>query len=247
MSTNHYKFPTLERDAESGLDHATFRQLSSAQGRWLSPDPYYGSYDLGNPQSFNRYAYVLNNPLGRVDPLGLDSETSTVVYDDDGNILQILDNTSVDVNGGGGSDLIFIGGGFGSGTGGISDSGGGDAPYINPTMNFAPNNGISSTPPPNTPKTRDQCSIYNDGTASGTALYNLCSKFFPNGNWSNKMRGCLQSKYVPGSGYLPIPFPVTIPNGDAGLDPAGPTTVIDLNDLIPGSGAHVSCAWNPTQ
>ena len=72
MSTNHYKFPTLERDAESGLDHATFRQLSSAQGRWLSPDPYDGSYDLNYPQTLNRYAYVGNNPLGYTDPSGLD-------------------------------------------------------------------------------------------------------------------------------------------------------------------------------
>jgi hypothetical protein len=37
----------------------------------MSPDPYNGSYDLGNPQSFNRYAYVGNNPLSFTDPLGL--------------------------------------------------------------------------------------------------------------------------------------------------------------------------------
>jgi hypothetical protein len=37
----------------------------------MSPDPYGGSYDSGNPQSMNRYAYVLNNPLASLDPLGL--------------------------------------------------------------------------------------------------------------------------------------------------------------------------------
>jgi hypothetical protein len=42
-------------------------------GRWMSPDPYDGSYRAGNPQSLNRYAYVLNNPLGFVDPTGQDS------------------------------------------------------------------------------------------------------------------------------------------------------------------------------
>jgi RHS repeat-associated protein len=62
----------LERDAESGTEHAQFRNYASAQGRWLSPDPYMGSYDLTNPQSMNRYAYALNNPTSMLDPSGLD-------------------------------------------------------------------------------------------------------------------------------------------------------------------------------
>lgn len=70
---NPYRFAGLERDGESGLDHATFRDYSSTQGRWMSPDPYLGSYDFSNPQSFNRYSYVGNMPLSAVDPLGLDS------------------------------------------------------------------------------------------------------------------------------------------------------------------------------
>ncbi len=68
---NPYRYTGLERDGETGLDHATFRQFSSIQGRWLSPDPYMGSYDLTDPQTFNRYAYVLNNPPSLFDPLGL--------------------------------------------------------------------------------------------------------------------------------------------------------------------------------
>jgi hypothetical protein len=39
--------------------------------RWLSPDPLAG--DILNPQSLNRYAYVLNNPTNLIDPVGLDS------------------------------------------------------------------------------------------------------------------------------------------------------------------------------
>ncbi|MEO6910036.1 MAG: RHS repeat-associated core domain-containing protein [Edaphobacter sp.] len=70
-TNNFYKFTGLEHDSESNLDHAQFRQYSSTMGRWLSPDPYNGSYDLSNPQSFNRYAYVGNSPLSSVDPLGL--------------------------------------------------------------------------------------------------------------------------------------------------------------------------------
>jgi hypothetical protein len=42
-------------------------------GRWMSPDPYNGSMDLGNPQSLNRYSYVGNNPLLYTDPSGLES------------------------------------------------------------------------------------------------------------------------------------------------------------------------------
>jgi hypothetical protein len=34
------------------------------------PDSYMGSYDLTNPQSMNRYAYALNNPVSFTDPKG---------------------------------------------------------------------------------------------------------------------------------------------------------------------------------
>jgi RHS repeat-associated protein len=64
-------FTGLEQDSESNTAHAQFRQYSPAQGRWMSPDPYSGSYDPTNPQSMNRYSYVLNNPLSFVDPSGL--------------------------------------------------------------------------------------------------------------------------------------------------------------------------------
>lgn len=38
----------------------------------MRPDPYSGSYDFTNPQSFNRYTFVMNNPMSANDPLGLD-------------------------------------------------------------------------------------------------------------------------------------------------------------------------------
>ena len=40
-------------------------------GRFMSPDPLGGH--LENPQSLNKYAYALNNPLTNTDPTGLDS------------------------------------------------------------------------------------------------------------------------------------------------------------------------------
>jgi RHS repeat-associated protein len=44
------------------------------QGRWPSPDPAgLAAVDPANPQSWNRYAYVTNNPLNLIDPFGLDS------------------------------------------------------------------------------------------------------------------------------------------------------------------------------
>ncbi len=69
--TDPYHFAGLDHDADSDTEHADFRQYSSAQGRWLSPDPSSGSYDFGNPQSLDCYVYVLNNPLSLTDPKGL--------------------------------------------------------------------------------------------------------------------------------------------------------------------------------
>jgi RHS repeat-associated protein len=58
-----------ERDAESGLDYFGARYNSSNMGRFMSPDPLGGN--LANPQSLNKYSYVLNNPLTNTDPTGL--------------------------------------------------------------------------------------------------------------------------------------------------------------------------------
>jgi RHS repeat-associated protein len=55
----------------NGTYRAQYRAYETAPGRWTRPDPYNGSYDLANPQSFNRYVYVMNNPLAFTDPSGL--------------------------------------------------------------------------------------------------------------------------------------------------------------------------------
>jgi RHS repeat-associated protein len=64
------KFTTYERDG-SGNDQAMFRQYHPYWMRFDQPDPYAGSYDLSDPQSFNRYAYVQNDPVNFTDPTGL--------------------------------------------------------------------------------------------------------------------------------------------------------------------------------
>jgi hypothetical protein len=48
------------------------RYYSSQWGRFLSPDRYGGSARLRNPQSWNRYVYVMGDPLNHRDRKGLD-------------------------------------------------------------------------------------------------------------------------------------------------------------------------------
>lgn len=66
------KFTSYERDNETGLDYAQARYYLSMQGRFASIDPLGASAIVSDPQSFNRYTYVLNNPLKYIDPDGLD-------------------------------------------------------------------------------------------------------------------------------------------------------------------------------
>src|SRR5882672_3125713 len=66
------KFTLKERDNETGLDYFGYRYYANARGRFTSVDPenYQAMGDLSDPQSWNGYAYVNNNPLRRVDPDG---------------------------------------------------------------------------------------------------------------------------------------------------------------------------------
>ncbi len=65
------KYGMTERDESTGLDHTWFRKYENQAGRWTSPDPFVGSINLADPQSFNRYSYVGNEPTNFVDPSGL--------------------------------------------------------------------------------------------------------------------------------------------------------------------------------
>jgi len=83
----HYKFTGKERDTESGLDYFTARYYGSSMGRFTSPDPLpwihwqHGNEDdqkkfeayISNPQDLNMYAYVLNNPLNKTNPTGMNA------------------------------------------------------------------------------------------------------------------------------------------------------------------------------
>jgi RHS repeat-associated protein len=67
--TNRQKFGLTERDDPTGLDHTWFRKYENNAGRWTTPDLLGGN--ISDPQSFNRYAYVTNDPVNLVDPSGL--------------------------------------------------------------------------------------------------------------------------------------------------------------------------------
>jgi RHS repeat-associated protein len=65
------RYTGKERDAESGLDYFGKRYYGSSMGRWMSPDPgKVTAAHLANPQKWNKYNYVLNNPLSMFDPDG---------------------------------------------------------------------------------------------------------------------------------------------------------------------------------
>jgi RHS repeat-associated protein len=66
------RFAMTERDDVIGLDHTWFRKYDAKAGRWTSTDPKGQSMSLSDPQSFNRYSYVGNDPINFADPFGLE-------------------------------------------------------------------------------------------------------------------------------------------------------------------------------
>jgi RHS repeat-associated protein len=69
------KFTGKQRDAETGLDWFDTRYFSAAQGRYTSPDGMIAKKEwLSDPQRWNHYAYVRNNPMRYIDPNGEDLE-----------------------------------------------------------------------------------------------------------------------------------------------------------------------------
>jgi RHS repeat-associated protein len=82
------KFTGKERDAETGLDNFIARYYSGAQGRFASPDQPLVDQEADDPQGWNLYSYVRNNPLRFRDSYGrtcvavTDSSGSTTGYKD---------------------------------------------------------------------------------------------------------------------------------------------------------------------
>ncbi len=93
--TEDLRFPGQEADLETGLYHNGFRDYLPGWGRYLTSDP------IGLEGGLNTYAYVNNNPLGDIDPLGLCPPTDVAAL---ANITQTL-------CGSGGLDPLDCGGG----------------------------------------------------------------------------------------------------------------------------------------
>ena len=69
--TIRQKFTGYQRDNETNLDFAEARYYNSANGRFTAVDLLLASGKSANPQTFNRYAYGLNNPLRLIDKSGM--------------------------------------------------------------------------------------------------------------------------------------------------------------------------------
>ena len=65
---NERGFTGQQEDSEVGLIYMGARYYDPMTGRFISPDTIVP--DPANPQSLNRYAYALNNPISYVDPTG---------------------------------------------------------------------------------------------------------------------------------------------------------------------------------
>jgi RHS repeat-associated protein len=65
------KFTGYQKDEETQLDFAEARMYENRHGRFTAVDPLLASGKSGNPQSFNRYVYVFDNPLILKDSNGL--------------------------------------------------------------------------------------------------------------------------------------------------------------------------------
>jgi RHS repeat-associated protein len=121
----------------AGMYDFLFRQYSQ-YGRWTSPDPAgLAAVNLSNPQSLNRYAYVMNNPTTATDPLGLMCDLWCLGDlgggggggfcgqwgGPEGDICILLLAPPIFIGGGGGGGGNHAGGG--GGTGGTTGSGSG--------------------------------------------------------------------------------------------------------------------------
>jgi RHS repeat-associated protein len=100
------KFTGYERDAETDLDFAQARMYASKLGRFSTTDPF-GPWAMSEDekmnfysvsQQWNRYTYVLNNPLKLTDPTGMEVYDGTVSEEQQRIIRESLQNIAKNGN-----------------------------------------------------------------------------------------------------------------------------------------------------
>ena len=133
-------FTTYERDAESGNDFAMARYYVWRIGRFLSLDPLSGS--TSDPQSLDRYTYTKNNPIGLIDPSGMEEEEYYIGGGGGG--------------GWGGGDS-WGGGGGGGGFGGDLGGNPGDTSSLNPGDTSSLNSSSSFSDSSSSSNSSNQC------------------------------------------------------------------------------------------
>lgn len=81
-----FGFTGQRRDTETGLDYFGARYYASRLGRFMIPDALFADQHPADPQSWNLYSYVANNPLRFIDTNGrvkLDA-AGNVIFDKTG-------------------------------------------------------------------------------------------------------------------------------------------------------------------
>src|SRR5581483_8565601 len=155
------RFTGQIRDSETGVDFFNARYYGSALGRFTSPDPANIGADMTDPQTWNGYSYVRNNPMIYTDPSGENLvDWFSGIWDSiygffgggGGGGASCDPNVSCFSTTGYGTPLSsnstgYSGGGlaFGFARGGLSGDGGGSASGGGPTLSSA-----SSAQPPKT-------------------------------------------------------------------------------------------------
>lgn len=120
-SAQDISFTGQNPDTTSNLYEFLFRRYSFNQGRWISPDPSgTKAVNPSDPQTWNRYAYVRNNPLTLVDLSGLNQAAVCFAilnwYQSPSGAVYFV-----------GIDSVFCFGGEGGGGGGSAGAGEGGA------------------------------------------------------------------------------------------------------------------------
>jgi RHS repeat-associated protein len=90
------QFTSHERDTETQLDYMQARYYQSQQGRFTSADPLVSNGESLNPQGWNRYSYVLNNPMRLIDPTGLDDAEATEEQDKQKQVIKPLEDKIIE-------------------------------------------------------------------------------------------------------------------------------------------------------